>query len=68
MYYEAVDRKAGKLKVEKIYGADNLTIIRINNVPEKFKEISFRIKLTQDTEEMLKYFTNKKAVNHVEEI
>ena len=68
LYYEAVDRKEGKLKVEKIYEADNLTIIRINNVPEKFKEISFRIKLTHDAEEMLKYFTNKKAVNHVEEI
>ena len=68
LYYEAIERKKGNLKVEQVYEEDSLTIIRIKNVPERFKEISFRIKLTQDAEEMLKYFTNKKVVNRVEEI
>ncbi len=68
LYYEAVERKKGSLKVETFYEENALTIIRIKDIPEKFKEISFRIKLKQDSEEVLKWFTNKNAVNHVEKI
>lgn len=45
LYYEAVDRKEGKLEVEKVYEADNLTIIRINNVPENLKKYLFELSL-----------------------
>lgn len=67
LYYEVMDIKCGSLEVKVVHEENSLTVIRIE-VPEKWSQISFRVKLHEKDEEVLKYYTNREAVTKVEKI
>lgn len=67
LYYEAADIKCGQLAVEVVHEESNLTVVRIR-VPEKWSQVSFRVKLHEKDEAVLKYYTNREAVAKVGEI
>lgn len=68
LYYEAMDIKKGYLQTETVFEESNLIVVRIKDIPDKWSQISFRIKLSKDDERVLKYYTNKEDVNRVKEI
>ncbi len=68
LYYEAVDIRKGQLQVETVFEESNLIVVRIKEIPEEWSQISFRVKLSEDEEKVLKYYTNKASVNKVEKI
>ena len=68
LYYEAVDINKGKLQTEVVFEETNLIIIRIKELPEKWSQISLRLKLSETEDKVLKYYTNKTSVNKVDAI
>lgn len=68
LYYEAMDINEGYLQTETVFEESNLIVVRITDIPDKWSQISLRIKLAKDDERVLKYYTNKANVNLVKEI
>jgi len=68
LYYEAMDIKEGYLQTETVFEESNLIVVRIKDIPDKWSQISLRIKLSKEDESVLKYYTNKEKVNSVQKI
>lgn len=65
--YNAIERTKGNLKVETVVNKPDFVILRIYEVPVKWREVSVHIQF-DDNSEMLKIYTNKNAVTRIDKI
>lgn len=65
--YNAIERTKGNLKVEAVVNEPDFVILRIYDVPVKWREISIHIQL-DDNSEVMKIYTNKNAVTRLDKI
>lgn len=67
--FEAVDRTAGKLPIKAVTEHTDYLVLRITDVPEKWKEISIRLwekgQKKEQGEKLLRLYTNIDKVNKV---
>ena len=59
-----MERTGGELEVKAVLDEPDYLILRIENIPENWKEISLRVGNTENEDSMKKFYTN---VNRVEE-
>ena len=64
LYFGAMERTGGELEVKAVLDEPDYLILRIENIPENWKEISLRVGNTENEDSMKKFYTN---VNRVEE-
>ncbi len=62
-----LERSQGELPSEIIYGSDDLLVIRVEGVTNRWREISIHLGLEGDSS-YVKYYTNRQAVDHVDAI
>lgn len=67
------DQNYELVKVSPVIEENNLLVIHILNVPEDFKELSFRLKVdygdtTDDVAKMIRFYTNRDMVSTVDTI
>ena len=64
--FEAVDRTAGKLPIQAVTEHTDYLVLRITNVPEKWKEISIRLwEKEEKNAKLLRLYTNIEKVDKV---
>lgn len=68
LFYAAVDQSKKEVPVTVIYEENGMVVLRMEDLPQNWKAISFRIKLTADSEDVLKLYTNRDAVEKVAKI
>lgn len=65
--YSAEERKYGKMNIVPVYEEPDFSILLINNIPLKWKELSIRVKEEGKGQE-IKFYTNVNSVKRVDSI
>lgn len=68
LHFGAVERTEGELKVEAVQEEPDYLILRIEGIPEDWKEISLRVGNTENEESMTKFYTNVDQVEETEHL
>lgn len=66
--YSAIERTKGEQRIETVIEKPDFVILRIYDVPEKWREISVRLALEKDSANPFKMYMNKKDISYVSEI
>lgn len=65
--YDAVERSKGILTVEAVVDEQDFIVLRIKDIPDKWREISLRLQKNKSSDP-LKLYTNKNSIDYVDSL